>query len=298
MQEAIQKAGVLIEALPYIQSFRNRIVVVKIGGSAIDLEGTSLDTILSDVVLMEAVGMEPILVHGGGQYISKRMESLGLTPRFVDGLRVTDEKTLEIVQDVVIRQVNQEISDRMVKLGGRCISIEPNRRPYIYARKRVLEKEEDLGCVGRVVGVDKDAITSVCRSGIVPVVASLGIDRQGVIYNVNADEVAAVIARDLKAEKCVFLSDVPGILQDVKKVDSVISTLTLSEARALINQDRISAGMIPKINSCIELVQSGVKKTHIVDGRLSHSLLLEIFTQEGIGTQILPDDISTGKADG
>jgi len=295
MKEAIEKAAVLIEALPYIQRFRAKPVVVKFGGAAMESEDI-LRQVLLDVVFMEQVGMYPILVHGGGQFITAEMAARGKEPVFVQGHRVTDEETLQIAFDVLVGRISAQIVETIRSHGGRAECVWQDGSP-IKARKHCLDvkgpdgqtRKVDVGLVGAVVDVDRDAIMDMCRRGVVPVVPPIATaaDREGGRYNVQADTIAFALAKALKAEKLVFLSNTHGILTDPDDPTSYISSATQQDIAAMIADGTIHGGMLPKARASLEALEAGVHKTHIVDGRIRHSLLLEIFTDEGIGTQIV-----------
>ncbi len=293
MHEAIRKADVLVEALHWIRQFRGRTTVIKLGGSLLDAP-EALDHLLLDVVFMETVGMHPVLVHGAGAAISRAMQQAGLTPRFVQGRRYTDQATLEIVEKVLAYQINQQLADRIGQLGGQAQALNFRTTNVLFGERLQLNDEDgqpvDLGWVGTVTQVDRPTIENLCRQGIVPVIPSMCLDAQGQKLNVNADTAAMAVAKELQAEKLVFLSDVNGVRRDKTDPDSVISTLTAEEARQLIRSGVIDAGMVPKVEACLEILQHGVRKVHIIDGRIRHSLLLEIYTTEGIGTQIVQQE--------
>ena len=295
MREAIQKATVLIEALPYMQRFRAKPVVVKFGGAAMESEDI-LRHVLLDVVFMEQVGMYPILVHGGGQFITAEMAARGKEPVFVEGHRVTDEETLQIAFDVLVGRISAQIVETLRGYGARAECVWQDGGSPIKARKHCLDvkgpdgqtRKADIGLVGTVVDVNRDAIMDMCRSGVVPVVPPIATaaDRDGGRYNVQADTIAFALAKELKAEKLVFLSNTHGILTDPDDPESYISSATEQDIAAMIADGTIHGGMLPKARASLEALAAGVHKTHIVDGRIRHSLLLEIFTDQGIGTQI------------
>lgn len=294
MEEAIQKAGVLIEAMPYIQRFTGRPVVIKFGGSAMENEEI-LDDVLEDVVFLAAVGIKPIVVHGGGPQITAAMEQAGLEPVFVRGHRATDERALVVVVDVLAGQVNADIIQRIGKWGGQaCSSFDGEHSPLRAHRKRILVSSEqgaeeavDIGYVGEIEQVLAEDLMARIDDGNILVVPPIGQDDCGQLYNVNADTAAAAVAAAVKAEKIVFLSNVHGIMSDPDDPDTIMSTVREEEVEELIASDAISGGMLPKVAACIRALEGGVRKAHIIDGRLPHSLLLEIFTDRGVGTQIL-----------
>ncbi len=289
MKEAIEKADILIEALGYIQSFRNRIVVIKLGGAA--MEGAELTALLTDVVFMEAVGMRPVLVHGGGPAISKAMKAKGLEPVFVKGRRVTDPATLEIVRDVLIGTINKEIVEKIRSLGARAEGIHPETNSSVQAKQLLMKDEKgesyDLGLVGEVTRVRGDIIRDFCEARVVPVVAPLGVDAKGQVYNINGDSVASEVACALGAEKLVYQTDTHGIYTDPNDEGSMASHLSEAQINDLVRRGIITKGMLPKVEGCLNAIKSGVRKAHIIDGRIEHSLLLEIFTSRGIGTEIV-----------
>jgi len=289
MRELIDKADVLIEALPYIQGFRGKIVVVKYGGST--MEAGDPDSILRDIVFMECVGMRPIVVHGGGGAISKRLRERGISPRFVGGLRVTDADTIAIVGEV-LDEVNRGIVARLEEMGAHARGIGGKDR-IIHARKRVVEIEKDgrretadIGFVGDVESVEASELKALCKRDVIPVIAPLGVDGEGQLYNINADTAAGEVAAAVKAQKLILLTDVLGIMRNRDDENSLIGTLRVSDVDTLIGAGVITEGMLPKVRAGVRSVQAGVKKTHIIDGRLPHSMLLEIFTDRGIGTEI------------
>ncbi len=291
-QEAIRKAGVLIEALGYIRKFHARFSVIKLGGSVME-DPESLQALLVDVVFMQTVGMRPVIVHGGGKAISASMKRAGLEARFVQGRRYTDQPTLEIVSEVLIDGVNADIVRHIQKYGGRAAGLHPKTTCCLSGRPLTLKGEDgeplDLGRVGEVRHVDVRTIENLCIAGIVPVLPSLAIDQSdGGTLNINADTAASAVARHLHAEKLVFLTDTPGILRDQHDPASLLESLTPDDCRTLIQEGVIAHGMIPKVDACLESLTAGVRKVHIVDGRLPHALLLEIFTDRGIGTEIAP----------
>jgi acetylglutamate kinase len=288
MDAAITKADVLIEALSYIRKFRDKLTVIKLGGSAME-DPETLKATLQDVVFMETVGMRPVLVHGGGKPIDRAMVEAGLKPRKVQGRRYTDEETLAIVVRVLLRDINAGIERQIRALGGRAVGPHLGSLQYISGEKLTLPHGDgslDLGRVGCVTRVDVDLIRDFCAAGVVPVIPSLAVDADGGWLNVNADTAAAGVASQLQAEKLVLLTDTPGILMDRSDQGSLITGLDAAGCRELIARGVIDEGMIPKVEACLDSLRAGVKKTHIIDGRLRHSLLLEIFTHRGVGTAI------------
>ena len=295
MQEAIEKASTLIEALEWIRKFRDKITVIKLGGSVMGDE-TALRHVLIDIVFMETVGMRPVLVHGGGNLISEAMREAGIEPRFVQGRRYTDEATLKIVEEVLACQTNERLAAEIEKLGGRAMNLNFRTTNVLTGERIQLEGDEgpvDLGHVGQVTRVDRQVIENLCYAGTVPVIPSMCLDEEGQILNVNADTAAMAVAQSLGAEKLVFLSDINGVRSDKDDPDSLLSALTADHARELIDSGVIDTGMIPKVQACLETLNQGVGKVHIIDGRIRHSLLLEVYTTEGIGTQIVQGSEST-----
>ncbi len=294
-EEAIRKADVLIAALGYIRKFHGRFTVIKLGGSVMEDPG-SLSALLVDIVFMQTVGMRPVVVHGGGKAITVAMEQAGLTPRWVKGRRYTDDATLEIVARVLAEEINADIERHINKFGGRASGLHHKTHQCLYGRRLMLPDGEgtlvDLGRVGDVTEVDTIPIENLCLAGVVPVLPSLAEDEdeEGKLLNVNADTAAAAVAQALRAEKLVFLTDTPGILMDRNEPSSLISGLTPEGCRELIARGVIDKGMIPKVEACLNSIEAGVLKTHIIDGRLRHSLLLEIFTESGVGTEIVRDE--------
>ncbi len=287
----IEKADVLIEALPYIQKFRDSVVVVKFGGSAMEDPALTRKT-MNDIVMLEAIGMKPVVVHGGGKAITAKLKELDIPTKFLNGLRVTCQKTVEVVDDVLHNQTNKSLVEGIREVGGKgaCIS----GKKILRAQK--LEQKDpatgaalDIGFVGEVISVDVAPILDALHHEVIPVVAPLATDFHGQVYNINADTAACDIAKALKARKLVFLSDVPGILRDPKDPMSLISVIKVSEVDGLIESGVISGGMIPKVQSCVNAIKAGASEVHMVDGRLRHSLLLEIFTDQGVGTEIIKE---------
>ncbi len=289
MNDAIRKADVLIEALNYIRTFRDRLTVIKLGGSAME-DADALRATLQDVVFMETVGLRPVLVHGGGKPIDRAMQAAGLVPRKVQGRRYTDDATLDIVVRVLRDEINAGIVRRIRDLGGRAVGLHTGPLQCLFGERLTLPGEGgrpiDLGRVGRVTRVDRPLIEDFCKAGVVPVIPSVALDEDGGWLNVNADTAAAAVAAHLKVEKLVFLSDTPGLLRDRRDEASLIPSLDAAGCRELIGRGVIDTGMIPKVEDCLESLRAGVGKTHMIDGRLRHSLLLEIYTDRGVGTEI------------
>jgi acetylglutamate kinase len=289
LNDASLRAATLIEALPYMQKFRGRTFVIKYGGSAME-SNDAVERLLRDVVFLEAVGINPVLVHGGGKAISARMREAGLTARFVNGLRVTDEASVRIVEEVLDREVNPRLVETIGEFGGRARGF--SGRDVLCAEKLPPVDDgkggmEDIGFVGRVTGVETAELEKVIHEERVPVVSPVARGADGQTYNINADEAAAAIAGALRAAKLVFLSDVPGIMRDRDDPASLVPTVRADQVDALIRRKVLEGGMIPKVQGAVAALGRGVGKTHMIDGRLPHALLLEIFTNEGVGTEIV-----------
>ncbi len=291
MQEAIAKADTLIEALGWIRRFRDKVTVIKLGGSFLD-DADALQHVLLDIVFMESVGMRPVVVHGGGPSINRAMKEAGIEPRFVQGRRYTDDATLDIVERVLAYETNERITAEIEKLEGRAMNLNFKTTNVLFGERLQLDGDEgpiDLGHVGRVTRVDRGTIDNLCYADQVPVIPSMCLDDEGHKLNVNADTAATAVAQALGAEKLVFMSDVNGVRRDKDDPESLIHSLTAREARELISSGAIDAGMIPKVEACLETLDKGVRKIHIIDGRVRHSLLLEIYTTTGVGTQLVKD---------
>lgn len=290
MYTAVEKADVLIEALEWIRRFRDKTTVIKLGGSVMEDAG-SLRHLLLDIIFMRTVGMRPVVVHGGGAAISRAMAEAGLEPRFVQGRRYTDDAVLGIVERVLAYETNEQIANRIEELGGRAAPLNFHTTNVLFGERLTLGGANgdtvDLGHVGQVTRVDRTTIENLCYAGIVPVIPSMCIDSQKQKLNVNADTAATAVAQAMRAEKLVFLSDVNGVRRSKNDADSLIHSLTAAEARALIASGAVESGMIPKVEACVETLENGVSKIHIIDGRLRHSLLLEIYTSSGVGTEII-----------
>jgi len=288
MQDAIQKADTLIEALGWIRQFRGKTTVIKLGGSIMK-DQNALRHVLVDIVFMETVGMRPVIVHGGGAAISQAMEEAGIAANIICGRRYTDEATLAIVEKVLAKEVNQGLADLIEEIGGRAMTLNFESTPVLIGEKLelIVDGEAiDLGFVGRVTEVERAVIENLCYAGTIPVIPSMCIDDNNQKFNVNADTAATTVAQLLGAEKLVFLSDVNGVRRDKDDAGTLIHSLSTGEARDLIASGAIDSGMIPKVEACLETLDRGVQKVHIIDGRIRHSLLLEIYTSSGIGTQI------------
>ncbi|HAG07429.1 MAG: Acetylglutamate kinase [Clostridia bacterium 62_21] len=284
MVTAHQKAAILVEALPYIKKFYGKIIVIKYGGHAM-VNCELKRAVMTDVILMKLVGMHPVLVHGGGPEITQMLRRVGKQSTFVNGLRVTDRETMEIVEMVLVGKINKEIVALINSLGGQAIGLCGKDANLLRARKKMTEV--DIGFVGEVVCVNPTLIMNVIRDGYIPVIAPIGLGPEGESYNINADHVAGHLAVALGADKLVILTDVEGITVEREGERSVLSTLRLSEVPALVGQKQIAGGMLPKVECCANAIRGGVRRAHILDGRVPHAILLEIFTDEGIGTMVV-----------
>jgi len=282
MEEAIRKAEVLIEALPYIKKFHKKSIVIKYGGSILG-EDKIRRGILEDIVFLSFMGLRPVLVHGGGPNISGRIRAEGKKTEFVEGMRVTDEETLNLVEEE-LEKLNKLIVEEICELGANAVGISGEKNKVILAEKK--KAKIDLGLVGHIVQINAEPILEVSKSDTVVVILPMGKGQDKKAYNVNADEAASSIASALKAEKLILLTNVKGIMRNSEDPNSFISTLTTQEAKGLIESNVIQQGMIPKVKACIDALENDVKKTHIIDARIPHGLLLEIFTDTGVGTEI------------
>lgn len=287
MKESIQKAQILVEAFPYIRKWYGATVVVKYGGSTRSGED-GLKATLQDIVLMKFVGMRPVVVHGGGKDITRLTEKLGIRSQFVDGLRVTDLPTMEVVEMVLGGKINKELVSMVHQLGGQAVGLSGKDGAMLEATRVTSKSGKDIGFVGRVSKVNTAILETLDREQFIPIIAPLGMGKDGKTYNVNADEAAGAIAGALKAEKLVFLTDVPGLCKKKEDPKTLISTLKAREVPKLVKSGVIAGGMIPKIEACLQALKAGVRKTHIINGTLPHALLLEIFTSQGVGTEIIP----------
>ncbi|MBQ1597723.1 MAG: acetylglutamate kinase [Lachnospiraceae bacterium] len=287
MQDAKAKAEVLIEALPYIQRFNRKIIVVKYGGSAM-VDEELKQQVIQDVTLLKLVGFKPIIVHGGGKEISKWVAKSGMEPKFINGLRVTDEQTMEIAE-MVLNRVNKSLVAMVEKLGVSAIGISGKDGGLLKVDKKY-SQGEDIGYVGEIKEVDPKILYDMLERDFLPIVCPIGMDDEYNTYNINADDAACAIAKALEAEKLAFLTDIEGVYKDPDDSSTLISELTVTEAKKLITEGYIGGGMLPKLNNCIEAIEEGVSRVHILDGRIAHCLLLEIFTNKGIGTAILEDE--------
>ncbi|MGE5609030.1 MAG: acetylglutamate kinase [Bacillota bacterium] len=289
MDTAITKAGALVEALSYIQRFHNKVVVVKVGGSIMDDEEV-LSNILTDIVFMNYVGMQPVLVHGGGKAINQRMEQAGLVPQMVQGRRYTDDRVLAIAEDVLCNHINKFIVNFIQTQGCEAMGLHSLSSVVLFAEKMYLSGEDgrriDLGFVGEVKSVNARLLQLLVQADSIPCIASIARDAAGGRLNVNADTAAGAVAASLKAEKLVIVSDTHGIRSNPKDPESLVRSLQVADVQEMVHSGVISAGMLPKVEACITALRAGVTKTHIIDGRIPHSLLLEIYTDAGVGTEI------------
>ena len=286
-QKYLDKAEVLIEALPYIQRFNRKIVVVKYGGSAM-IDQELKENVIKDVVLLKLVGFKPIIVHGGGKEISRWVGKVGMEPRFINGRRVTDEATMELAE-MVLAKVNKELVTLVQSLGIKAVGISGKDGGLLQVEKKYSDGQ-DIGYVGEVTQVNPKILYDLLEKDFLPIVFPVGTDEEFKTYNINADDAACAIAEAVHAEKLAFLSDIEGVCRDVNDPSTLISELHVHEAEKLISDGYVGGGMIPKIKNCIDAIENGVNRVHILDGRIPHSLLLEIFTNKGIGTAILRED--------
>jgi acetylglutamate kinase len=278
------RVRILIEALPYIQKFSGRTVVVKYGGAAMK-DGSLKDKVIRDIVFLASVGVRPVVVHGGGPEINSWLGKLGIEPQFKNGLRVTDAATMDVVEMVLVGRVNKELVSLINRSGGKAVGLCGKDGNLITARP---EGQEGIGFVGEVTNVDVNLIESLSSNGYIPIVSSVAADEDGQAYNINADTVAGELAAALGAEKLILLTDTAGILKDYKDPSTLIPKVNIQEARQLIETGIVAGGMIPKVSCCVRSLAQGVRATHIIDGRIPHALLLEIFTDAGIGSMIVP----------
>ncbi|MCI5936466.1 MAG: acetylglutamate kinase [Eubacterium sp.] len=286
VDDVVIKAETLIEALPYIRDFNGKKVVVKYGGSAM-LDENLQQSVIKDVALLKLVGMKPIIVHGGGKEISKWLGYMGKESKFVEGLRVTDEDTMEVAE-MVLSKVNKHLVQMMEKLGVKAAGISGKDGGTMICDKKTASGQ-DIGFVGEVKKVNSDLIDTLLENDFVPIIAPIGMDEKFQAYNINADDAASAIAKSIKAEKLVFMTDIEGVCMDPSDPETLISVLPVNEAKFLIENGTIGGGMIPKIRNCVEAVEQGVSRVHILDGRQEHCLLLEFYTKKGIGTAIIGD---------
>src|SRR5699024_4983680 len=279
----LDKAEVLIEALPYIQRFNRKVIIVKYGGSAMVDEELKRN-VIKDVVLLKLVGFKPIIVHGGGKEISRWVGKVGMEPKFINGLRVTDAATMEVAE-MVLNKVNKELVTMIESLGVKAIGISGKDGALLHVKKK-LSGGQDIGFVGDIDHVEPEMLKKLLENDFLPVICPVGFDDDFNTYNINADDAACAIARAMHAEKLAFLTDIEGVYRDYSDADSLISELHISEAKKLIADGNVGGGMIPKLQNCIDAIENGVSRVHILDGRIPHCLLLEIFTNKGIGTAI------------
>lgn len=287
MEQWLEKASVLIEALPYIQRFNKKIIVLKYGGSAM-VDEELKKNVIKDVTLLKLVGFKPIIVHGGGKEISSWIKKVGMDSEFVNGLRVTDESTMDVVE-MVLNKVNKSLVQMVQEIGEKAVGISGKDGGMLTVKKKYSD-DQDIGFVGEITGVDPTIIFDILENDYLPIICPIGMDENFDTYNINADDAACAIARAVNAEKLAFLTDIEGVYKDPEDKTSLISELTLAEAQNLIDEGYIGGGMLPKLNNCIEAIVNGVSRVHILDGRIPHCILLEIFTNKGIGTAILGDE--------
>ncbi len=287
MEKVMAKAEVLIEALPYIQRFNRKVIVVKYGGSAMVDENLKKQ-VIQDVTLLKLVGFKPIIVHGGGKEISRWVEKAGMEPEFVNGLRKTDAPTMEVAE-MVLNRVNKSLVQMVQSLGVNAIGISGKDGGLLHVEKKYSDGQ-DIGFVGEITDVNPQILYDLLEKDFLPIVCPIGMDDNFETYNINADDAACAIAEAMGAEKLAFLTDIEGVYKDPKDSSTLISELTVSEANKLISDGYIGGGMLPKLNNCINAIEKGVSRVHILDGRIAHCLLLEIFTNKGIGTAILKDE--------
>ena len=290
MQDVLKKAEVLIEALPYIQKFNRKIIVVKYGGSAMSNEELQKN-VIKDVTLLKLVGFKPIIVHGGGKEISRWVGKVGKEAQFINGLRVTDEETMEIAE-MVLNKVNKSLVTMVEELGVKAVGVSGKDGKLLNVEKKY-SGGQDIGFVGDVKTVNAKILYDLLENDYLPIVAPIGMDENFQTYNINADDAACAIAKAVGADKLVFLTDIEGLYKDINDKDSFISRITASEANKLIEDGFIGGGMLPKLNNCTSAIENGVNRVHILDGRIPHCLLLEIFTNSGVGTAIIRDEDQT-----
>ena len=287
MQEVMKKAEVLIEALPYIQKFNGKVIVVKYGGSAMSNEELQKN-VIKDVTLLKLVGFKPIIVHGGGKEISRWVEKTGKEAQFINGLRVTDDETMEIAE-MVLGRVNKRLVTMVEELGVKAVGLSGKDGKMLRVEKKYSDGQ-DIGYVGNITEVNPDIIFDLLEKGYLPIISPIGLGEDFATYNINADDAACAIAKAIQADKLVFLTDIEGLYKDINDKSSFISKITAEDANALIEEGFIGGGMLPKLSNCTSAVESGVNRVHILDGRIPHCLLLEIFTNEGVGTAIVKED--------
>lgn len=291
----MKTVNILIEALPYIKKFHKKKILIKYGGNAM-IDADAMESTARDTVLLKYVGMKPIVVHGGGPEISRSMSKLGKEPKFIEGLRITDQETMDIVKMVLVGKINTEIVSKICLHGGKGVGLSGKDSQLLMASKKAphiivddetgSEKMVDLGLVGEIESVNPDIIHVLTENDYIPIISPIGVDKNANALNLNADTVAGDIASEIKAEKLVILTDVPGILEDPSDTDTLIRNIKIDEIKELVDKGVISGGMLPKVMTCINAIEGGVSSAHIIDGRVQHSILLEIFTKKGIGTMI------------
>ena len=286
-QKYLDKAEVLIEALPYIQRFNRKIIVVKYGGSAM-VDEQLKKTVIQDVVLLKLVGFKPIIVHGGGKEMSRWVSKVGKEPQFINGLRVTDGETMELAE-MVLNKVNKELVALVESLGVKAVGVSGKDGNLLKVEKK-FSNGQDIGFVGNITEVNPKILSDLLEKDFLPIVCPVGLDENFQTYNINADDAACAIAKQMHAEKLAFLTDIEGVYRDPEDPSTLISKLFVKEARELINSGNVGGGMIPKLQNCVDAIEGGVSRVHILDGRIKHCLLLEIFTDKGIGTAILRKD--------
>lgn len=286
MQEAIHQANVLIQALPYMQRYSGKCFVIKYGGAAMVDERLKAQ-VMQDIVLLRTVGIKPVLVHGGGKEVSEVMTRMGLKPRFVGGLRVTDAETMDIVEMVLAGTTNKGIVSLIHRAGGKAVGLSGKDGNLLVA-KRLTPEGKDIGYVGEVTQVNPEVITVLSEAGYIPVISSVAIGEDGQSYNINADHAAGAIASALKAEKLIVLTDVPGVLANLNDPTSLISEMSIAEAEELLRSGKAESGMAPKLEACLTALRGGVQRAHIIDGRQPHAILIEVFTDRGVGTMVKP----------
>ena len=292
MYSAEEQAEVLVDALPFIREFYGKTIVVKYGGNAM-INDDLKEKVMKDIALMKYVGIKPVIVHGGGPEITGFLKKVGKESSFVSGLRVTDEETVEIAEMVLDGKINSEIVNRLNRSGVRAVGLSGKDAGLIRAKKKLAtvyegdeKKRVDIGYVGQIISVDSSVLEDLMEKDYIPVIAPIGVDESGVSYNINADDVASELAGALKAEKLLLLTDIEGVYKDYNDKSSFLSSISAKEAMEYIKDGVISGGMIPKVKACLRAIETGAKKTHIIDGRLPHSIILEIFTSKGVGTQV------------
>lgn len=286
MEQYLQKANVLVEALPYIQRFQGKTIVVKYGGSAM-IDQELKESVIRDVALLKLVGFRPIIVHGGGKEITRWINKIGLETRFVNGLRVTDKPTMEIVE-MVLNKINKDLVSMMEQVGLKAVGISGKDGKMLRVERK-LSGGEDIGFVGEVVQVETELLHTLLDQDFIPVVSPIGFDGEYRSYNINADDAACAVATAMKAQKLAFLTDIEGVYRDPQDPSTLIRALSVPDARKLLEEGMVGGGMLPKLQNCISAIESGVSRVHILDGRMKHCLLLEFFTNQGIGTAIIGD---------